>query len=68
MEEQKMGGGAEEWGKRASANPACAAAEVTVAPVRAEAADYLSNKTKNSLTAQSVVAVSYCGISICTIV
>ena len=50
-----------------STNSAGAVADITIIPMRAKAADYHS-KTRDSLTAQSVTALSYSGISFATIV
>ncbi len=64
---KRGGGGTEERDKCGSAISAGAVAEITVIPRRAEAAD-CHTETRNSLTAQSVTALSYCGILFCTIV
>lgn len=53
--------------KCGAANFAGAVAEITVNPMRAEASDYHS-KPRDSLTAQSITALSYSGISFSTIV
>lgn len=47
--------------------PAGVVAEITVIPMRAAADDYHA-ETRDSLTAQSVIALSYSGISFSTIV
>lgn len=43
-------------------------AQITVSQMRAEAASDYHTKTRNSLTAQSVTALSYSGMSFPTII